>query len=64
MNHECKENISEEFILKHISEDNNLIEKYEKFKKRIEILQDKNKKLCPNPDCDSFFTKIKKIKIC
>ena len=29
MNHECKENISEEFILKHISEDDNLIEKYE-----------------------------------
>ena len=62
MNHECKENISEEFILKHISEDNNLIEKYEKFKKRIEILQDKNKKLCPNPDCDSFLQKSKKTK--
>ena len=43
MNHECNENISEEFILKHISYNNNLIDKYKKFKKRIEVLQDKNK---------------------
>ena len=63
MNHECNENISEEFILKHISEDkNNLIEKYKKFKKRIEILQDKNKKLCPKPDCDGFLQNSKKSK--
>ena len=63
MNHECNENISEEFILKHISEDkNNLIEKYKKFKKRIEILQDKNKKLCPKPDCDGFLQHSKKSK--
>ena len=43
MNHGCNENISEKFILKHISNNNNLIDKYKKFKKRIEILQDKNK---------------------
>ena len=62
MNHGCNENISEEFILKHISNNNDLIEKYKKFKKRVEILQDKNKKLCPNPDCDSFLEKSDKSK--
>ena len=62
MNHECNENISEEFILEHISDNNDLIEKYKKFKKRVEILQDKNKKLCPNPDCDSFLQKSEQTK--
>ena len=57
MNHECLEIMSDEFILKHLSEDNNLVEKYLKFKKRAEIIKDKNKKLCPNPDCDSFLQK-------
>ena len=50
----CKLIISEDFILNHISEDENLIEKYNKFKKRAEIIKDKDKKICPNPDCDSF----------
>ena len=57
MDHECKEYISDEFILKHISKDNNLIEKYKKFMKRAEILKDKNKKICPKPDCDSYLQK-------
>ena len=57
MNHGCKEYISNEFILKQISEDNNLIEKYLKFKRRSEIIKDENKKLCPNPDCDSYLQK-------
>ena len=57
MEHECKEIVSEEFILKHISENNDLVEKYYRFKKRAEILKDKNKKICPNPDCDSFLQK-------
>ena len=43
MNHECNEIISEEFILKHISENDDLIQKYKKFKKRIEIEKDKIK---------------------
>ena len=33
MQHECKDIISSEFILKHIFENENLIEKYNKFKK-------------------------------
>ena len=62
MEHECNEIISEEFIFKHISENEILVDKYKKFKKRAEILGDKNKKLCPNPDCDSFLQKSKTSK--
>ena len=62
MNHECDENISEEYILKYISQDKNLIDKYKKFKKRMEIFKDENKKLCPKPDCDSFLQKSKESK--
>ena len=59
MDHECNQIVSEDFILKHISDNENLIDKYKKFKKRSEIIKDKNKKLCPNPDCDSFLLKSK-----
>ena len=62
MDHECKEIITEEFILQHIYEDENLIGKYHKFKKRAEILKDKNKRICPNPDCDSYLQKSKSSK--
>ena len=55
--HECKQIISEDFILKHIKDDQNLIEKYKKFKNRAEIINDKNKKQCPNPDCESYLEK-------
>ena len=57
MEHGCQEIVSEEFIMIHISENNDLCEKYYKFKKRAEIIKDKNKKLCPSPDCDSFLQK-------
>ena len=50
----CNEIITEEFIINHISGDVELIKKYNKFKKKAEILKDKNKRICPNPDCDSF----------
>ena len=62
MDHECKEVISEDFILKHISENENLVNKYHKFKKRAEIISDKNKKLCPKADCDSYLEKSSKSK--
>ena len=55
--HKCKEIISEDFILKHIKNDTKLVEKYDKFKKRANILKDPNKKQCPYPDCDSFLVK-------
>ena len=57
MENGCKVIISEDFILNHISEDENLIEKYKKFKKRAKIIKDKEKKICPNPNCDSFLQK-------
>ena len=62
MAHGCKEIVSEEFILKHISENQDLVNKYEKFKKRAEIIKDKNKKICPKPDCDSYLEKSKSSK--
>ena len=60
--HKCKEIISEDFILKHIKNDKKLVEKYDKFKKRANILKDPNKKQCPHPDCDSFLIKKGDIK--
>ena len=57
MENGCKVIISEDFILNHISDDENLVEKYNRFKKRAEIIKDKEKKICPNPDCDSFLQK-------
>ena len=57
MEHGCNEIISEKFVLKHIMDDIDLINKYKKFKKRLEIIKDENKKICPNPDCDSYIQK-------
>ena len=54
VDHQCKQIISEEFILKHINNDQKLVDKYHKFKKRSEIINDKNKKQCPKPDCESY----------
>ena len=51
--------IPEEFILKHIKEDNILLEKYEKFKLRAEIIKDPNKRQCPKPNCGKFLQKSK-----
>jgi len=62
MEHECTDIISEEFILKHLTGNNDLIEKYNKFKKRAEIINDKNKKQCPHPNCESFLQKSEKTK--
>ena len=55
--HKCNEIIPEEFVLKHIKDDNTLVDKYNKFKKRCSIIKDKNKKQCPKPDCESFLQK-------
>ena len=57
VDHQCKEIVPEEFILKHIKDDNKLVEKYHKFKRRAEIINDKNKKPCPKPDCESYLEK-------
>ena len=60
VDHDCKEIVSEEFILNHIDNDKQLLDKYKKFKKRIEIINDKNKRQCPKPNCESFLEKSKK----
>ena len=66
MEHKCKDIVPEEFILKHIEKDGKTVEKYQKFKKRAEIINNPNKKQCPKPDCDSFLqkplTKLKYVK--
>ena len=62
MNHGCNTIINEDFILNHINENPNLLTKYKRFKKRAEIIKDKKKRMCPNPDCDSFLKKSKKSK--
>ena len=61
MDHKQKEHISDEFILKYISNKEYLVEKFNKFKKRVELIKDKNKKISPNPNCDSFLQKSKDI---
>ena len=55
--YKCKDIISEEFILKHIEKDKKLVEKYDKFKMRANIINDPNKRQCPEPDCDSYLEK-------
>ena len=62
MENKCTDFISEEFILKHISKDSYLEEKYRRFKKRYEITKDKNKKICPYIGCESFLQKSEKTK--
>ena len=54
MNYNCKELLSKEFILSIINSDKSLILKYNKFIKRLEILNDSKKKFCPYPECDSY----------
>ena len=43
MEHGCNKNISEKFILEHISNNNDLIEKYKKFKKELKYFKIKIK---------------------
>ena len=53
-NYDCKCNLNEDFIMELIKDDKKLIEKYNKFKLRLEIINDKNKKFCPHLGCDTY----------
>ena len=53
-NYECKENLSEEFIMELIKDNTILIDKYKKFKLKLEIINNPNKKFCPKIGCDSY----------
>ena len=55
--HECKQIVPEDFILKYIKNNKKLVSKYQKFKLRAEIIKDPNKKQCPKPDCESYLEK-------
>ena len=57
MEYQCNQSIDENFILKHIKNDHILLEKYDKFKIRMEIIKNPNKKQCPQPNCESFLEK-------
>ena len=50
----CENIISEDFILSKLSNEPKLTDKYKIFKQRANIFLDKNKKFCPEPDCNSY----------
>ena len=53
-NFECKEYLNEDFIMELIKDNNILIDKYKKFKLKLEIINNPNKKFCPKKGCDSY----------
>ena len=62
MNFDCQEILNKEFIMKIIKDNDKLIKKYDKFSKKLEILNNPNKKFCPYKNCDSYGEKIGKDK--
>ena len=54
LNYECDNNLSEKFIFQILEKNQKLIEKYKKYKLRLEILNDPNKKFCPHPGCEEY----------
>ena len=58
MQHGCSVNLQSDFIKKILNNDDALIQKYEKFLERYNILtKNKNVKFCPIPDCDGYAEK-------
>ena len=60
LNYECDNNLSEKFIFQILEKNPKLIEKYKKYKLRLEILNDPNKKFCPHPGCEEYVERPKK----
>ncbi len=54
LDYECKEKLSDVFIINLLNNKNDLIEKYKKYKFELEIMKNPNKKFCPFPNCDSY----------
>ena len=52
--YECEEKPDDDFVINLIKSDQNLVEKYKKFKYELEIINNQNKKFCPFPNCNSF----------
>ena len=64
LDYNCKEKLTDEFILQLLNSDQDLIKLYKRYKLELEIINDPNKKLCPYPNCDSYLEqKNKKNKI-
>ena len=59
LNYECNEKISDKVIKSIISNNEKLLEKYNNYKLKLEIINDPNKKFCPYPNCNSFLIKNK-----
>ena len=54
LNYECKEKLTDEFIINLLNNNVELINKYKKYKLELEILNNPNIKYCPFPNCDSY----------
>ena len=54
LDYNCKEKLSDEFIINLLNNDEILINKYKRYKLELEIIKDPNKKLCPYPNCNSY----------
>ena len=62
LDYNCKEKLSDEFIINILNTDIDLVKRYKRYKLELEIINDPNKKLCPYPNCDSYL-ELKDIKI-
>ena len=54
LEYNCKEKLTDDFIINLLNSDRYLIKIYKRYKLELEIINDPNKKLCPYPNCDSF----------
>ena len=54
LKYNCKEKLNEQFIIRLLKSNKDLIMKYKRYKLELEIINDPNKKLCPYPNCDSY----------
>ena len=54
LDYECQERPDDDFIINLLNSNEQLIEKYKKFKLQLEVINDPNKKLCPFPNCNSY----------
>ena len=59
LDYECDERIPDDMIINIISKNEKLLEKYNLYSLKLEIINNPNKKFCPYPNCNSFLTKNK-----
>ena len=57
LEYECNQIIPDELIRKIIKKNEKLLEKYNQYKFKLDIINDPNKKFCPFPNCNSFLIK-------